>query len=428
MQNFIGKDNFVWWQGVVEDVDDPLMLGRCRVRVLGFHSDDKSLIKTEDLPWAYPIQPITSAAISGMGHSPTGLVPGSWVMGFFRDGENAQEPIMMGSIGGIPEEEADNETGFNDPRTDSQLEQDPVSNMLAKGYKVQKYPDDGLGAVLVNSDKGKSYPKDFVIDESDTNRLARNEEIDKTIVEIKRRPLAGSSPGLLDMNVPTSDCSGEPVRCSIKKDKKCTAKKSAGGKWTEPKTAYKATYPHNHVYESESGHTIEVDDTPGRERLHRYHRSGTFEEIHPNGDKVVKVVRNDYTVVLKNECVHIDGWTNVTMDKGCKIIVNKDKQKKEEGGGEPKGDCHFDIHVGENANINLDVKKGNVNAKLGEGDVNVELADGNMNTHVNGNYDAYVSGDYNVRVDGQIQVQSGKNQYYNAGPDIHLNHPGYYSQ
>ena len=33
--------NFVWWQGVVEDRIDPLMLGRCRVRILGYHTDDK---------------------------------------------------------------------------------------------------------------------------------------------------------------------------------------------------------------------------------------------------------------------------------------------------------------------------------------------------------------------------------------------------
>ena len=80
MENFIGKDGFIWFQGVVEDHNDPLMLGRCRVRCLGWHTDDKSLIKTEDLPWAFPMQPITSAAVSGMGSSPTGLVPGSWVI------------------------------------------------------------------------------------------------------------------------------------------------------------------------------------------------------------------------------------------------------------------------------------------------------------------------------------------------------------
>ena len=404
----MGKDGFIWFQGVVEDVDDPLMLGRCRVRCLGWHTDDKALITTEDLPWAHPIQPITSAAMSGIGSSPTGLVPGSWVVGFFRDGEDAQQPIIMGSIGGVAEEKTDRDTGFNDPRTDKDLELDPRGNMLGKGKKVQKYYRDGNGAIIVNQDKGKNYPKETHLNESDTNRLARNEKIDKTIVQLKKDNI--------DQNVPTADITCEPVKAGLKK--KTTSKKSEEGKWTEPKTAYEAKYPHNHVYESESGHTIEVDDTPNRERMHRYHRSGTFEELHPNGDRVLKIVRNDYTVILKNECIHIDGWTNVTMDKACKIYVNAD----DEDGN------HLDIHVGDNANLNIEVNKGNINTKIGEGDMNVELSKGNMHTHINGDFEHYVSGDYNLRVDGQLRTQSGKNTYMNAGPDIHLNHPGFAGQ
>ena len=54
------------YQGVVEDRNDPLQLGRVRVRFVGIHTEDKQKIATEDLPWAYPIQPITSAAMSGI--------------------------------------------------------------------------------------------------------------------------------------------------------------------------------------------------------------------------------------------------------------------------------------------------------------------------------------------------------------------------
>jgi len=54
------------------------------------------------LPWAPPIMPITSAAIGGVGQSPTGALPGAWVMGFFRDGMNAQDPIVWGTIYGKP--------------------------------------------------------------------------------------------------------------------------------------------------------------------------------------------------------------------------------------------------------------------------------------------------------------------------------------
>jgi hypothetical protein len=47
--DYMGKMDFVWWHGVVEATNDPLKLGRCRVRVYGFHSEDKLLIPTESL-------------------------------------------------------------------------------------------------------------------------------------------------------------------------------------------------------------------------------------------------------------------------------------------------------------------------------------------------------------------------------------------
>ena len=83
------KDGFIWWQGGVEDRIDPLFLGRCRVRILGWDTEDKVRMPTSELPWAYPIQPITSAAQTGVGISPTGVVEGTWVVGFYRDGEDA---------------------------------------------------------------------------------------------------------------------------------------------------------------------------------------------------------------------------------------------------------------------------------------------------------------------------------------------------
>ena len=93
------KDGFVWWVGVVEDRMDPLQMGRCRVRIFGYHNDDKLLLPTEDLPWAVPIQPIVSAAMSGIGITPVGVLPGTWVVGFFLDGDDAQQPAMFGTLG-----------------------------------------------------------------------------------------------------------------------------------------------------------------------------------------------------------------------------------------------------------------------------------------------------------------------------------------
>lgn len=94
-KNFMGLDKFVWWVGVIEARNDPLGLGRCQVRIFGWHSDNKSLIPTEDLPWAQPMYPINNPDSFN--------VPkiGEWIIGFFLDGESAQFPVMMGTLPGI---------------------------------------------------------------------------------------------------------------------------------------------------------------------------------------------------------------------------------------------------------------------------------------------------------------------------------------
>ena len=96
--NIFNKDGFIWWIGVVEDRNDPERIGRVKVRIYGYHTDQKDILPTEDLPWAIPIQPITSAAISGVGSSPIGPLEGTWVLGFFLDGADMQQPAILGTI------------------------------------------------------------------------------------------------------------------------------------------------------------------------------------------------------------------------------------------------------------------------------------------------------------------------------------------
>ena len=83
--NFMGKDGFHWFVGVVESRNDPSQIGRVQVRVLGHHTENKNAIPTEDLPWATVMMPTTSPANSGLGTSPSFIVEGSWVVGFFMD-------------------------------------------------------------------------------------------------------------------------------------------------------------------------------------------------------------------------------------------------------------------------------------------------------------------------------------------------------
>jgi len=92
-----------FYYGVVENRQDPLRLGRCQVRIVGLHTHDKSQLPTTDLPWSVPMQPVTSAAMNGIGFSPIGPVEGTAVIIMFADADQ-QQPIMLGTVGGIPNE------------------------------------------------------------------------------------------------------------------------------------------------------------------------------------------------------------------------------------------------------------------------------------------------------------------------------------
>ena len=89
-----------FYTGCVESRDDPLRLGRCQVRIVGLHTEDKTRLPTKELPWAFPVSPITSANISGIGTTPIGPVEGTWVLIMFMDPDE-QLPIMMGTLGGV---------------------------------------------------------------------------------------------------------------------------------------------------------------------------------------------------------------------------------------------------------------------------------------------------------------------------------------
>ncbi len=60
---------------VVEDNQDPLQLGRVKIRVLGIHSAKLKDVATEDLPWSDVLNPVTSAA--GIGTA-VDVVQGVW--------------------------------------------------------------------------------------------------------------------------------------------------------------------------------------------------------------------------------------------------------------------------------------------------------------------------------------------------------------
>ena len=89
---------FTWFIGSICDIDDPLNLNRVKVCAYGYYEEEKNGGPSkDDLPWATVMMPVTSASIKGNGGNHH-LEVGSWVVGFFRDGPSAQDPVVMGSI------------------------------------------------------------------------------------------------------------------------------------------------------------------------------------------------------------------------------------------------------------------------------------------------------------------------------------------
>ena len=387
---------FTWWTGVVEDRVDPLKLGRCRVRILGYHTDKKDVdhIPTNTLPWATPMQPITSAAMNGIGTTPMGPVEGTWIVGFFRDGHNAQDPVMMGTIGGIPESGPDPSLGFNDPKgvyprpkTDAGAQGvgEADTNRLARGIGVMplgtKNGENSLALQHKRATRQKNVPIAIAGDMS-TKSGGDTIENDPT------------TPGLYE----AADWFEPNPRYGGATDSDTTYYKEIGvyNKETgtlEPEDGLIASkYPHNHVRQSESGHIEEWDDTPTAERLHRYHKTGTFEEIQPDGTKVTKVVKDEYEITLGLKDVWIQGAVNVTI-----------------GSDTSPSDCRL-LYYG---NLVQEVY-GNYHLHV-RGDKRTKIL-GNEITEV-GASTAAGGGDRKIVINGHDDLFVAKNQFINIGKD-----------
>ena len=433
--NYMGLDGFVWFVGVVEDRNDPEQLGRVRVRCLGWHTEDLTTMPTGDLPWAHVMHPVTDPSMHGMGTTPSFLLEGGWVVGFFRDTEY-QQPVIIGTLPGVPIDPADFTKGFNDPRHKKSTQvnfagkkqyakEDKDGEVYNPGegggtiedynpaYSQQSYGPYPLGGFVNGEDDSEGLfgrSSGHTVKESDTNRLARNaghgvlnakdsaallgvmiahgdqtlrdefEELPKGYADDEPRdvgldiygnrekkddvfldnagkyptqsgkstgPNATPRPSFIEENNDINDKEVHPIPAAgapqsvdasysadkinplkYEKDPELTAEK-----WNEPKTSdqnksgsirYAAKYPYNHVFESESGHIKEYDDTPGSERIHEYHTAGTFYEIDADGTKHTRVVGNNYEIIAGTNFVNIKGDVNLTIESNCKTYIKGD--------------------------------------------------------------------------------------------------------
>ena len=145
------------------------------------------------------------------------------------------------------------------------------------------------------------------------------------------------------------------------------AKLPFGESWDQPESAYRAAYPYNKVTETESGHIFEVDDTPGSERLHIYHKSGTFVEIDANGSMVRRIVGSSYEIIDRNGKIAISGSADISINGACNIFVGNDANIEVEG--DVNLTCHNDITAQAGGKLNLsateevNITGGNVNVQ-----------------------------------------------------------------
>lgn len=210
--------------GVVEDVQDPLEIGRMKVRAHNVHTPNPVELPTDILPWMTPVVN-NSIGVDGFGESATGYAVGSTVFGMFLD-EMFSTGVILGSIAG----------------TNSKVH--------------------------------------------DTDDLARGIQSD-TVIKQRSETLTGSSG-------------------------------ANGSSWSEPESSYAAKYPDNKVYKSKSGHIMEFDDTAGAERVHVFHKNGSFIEMQ-NDATIIKLKGSKYLIVEDNEFVRIGGDLDIVVDESVRV-------------------------------------------------------------------------------------------------------------
>lgn len=166
--------------------------------------------------------------------------------------------------------------------------------------------------------------------------------------------------------------------------------------FTEPASSYKGEYPYVHVYQSESGHVQEFDDTPGNERFRQMHPSGTYVEMAADGRKTDKVAGDSYNMV--------EGTSHISASN-LKQSIAGDSVKYTVGNNENTigGDCVLTIHGSRTEVIS--------------GDWSIQVQ-GTANIQVQGSADIGVQGDASTNVEGNYSMKVGGNLDWDIGGSV----------
>jgi len=220
-------------------------------------------------------------------------------------------------------------------------------------------------------DPNGTYPK--YKNEPDTNRLATGNNLGRTVVVKKEAAL------------------------------KTGVKIANGGTWDQAPNPYNATYPYNKVTQTESGHIQEWDDTPGSERIHTYHKSGTFTEIDANGTQVNRIVGDGFEIVERNGFVYVKGAYSVTVDGSMNLRTDNVFNLEVSGAANIFVYNEANINVSKNCNLAVGAA---LNAKANT--INLE-SEKQFNIRAGTGLNIQAGMDINFKSEASINTQAGAN-------------------
>ena len=252
-KGFIGQD-FLWWIGQVADDSywrDNILSGkfesaesipgwgyRYKVRIFGLHDLGEEVIKSENLPWANVMYPITAGAyLQNSGQTPM-IRQGNIVFGFFLDGVARQQPVIMGCLGNNSQTElattiGDNRvtsttsgkslgvSGYSEgnvppapnaaaTKCDDNMKIDQPTTKEAEKERAKVPPGVALSKYGLRSDQNVTPTQQKDIDSARSEAELKNLSKEETDNLIKKRVQAGVAARVKESNSPRAPRTGQP--------------------------------------------------------------------------------------------------------------------------------------------------------------------------------------------------------------------------
>jgi hypothetical protein len=182
--------------------------------------------------------------------------------------------------------------------------------------------------------------------------------------------------------------------------------------WYEPDSQAKnSVHPHNKGFYSDSGHFVEMDDTPEYERIRIQHRIGNYTEIQSDGTEIHKIIGDNYEIVVKNNHVLVKGHCSVTIQGDSKLSVEGNVYQNVLGNVYQNVEGEMDCVVSGEVNLTSE-KDINITAGGLEGQVNINAPFGvhiDSDVTVSGSISSsgYISSSENILATKKVYAVEG---------------------